>query len=89
MATLQQRVTALAQAIGTELKKTNASVGTLTALQTTSKDNLVNAINEVKLKVDDLAAAQTEPIVIDDLTPAGNKVFSSIKTESLINEKIT
>lgn len=89
MATLQQRVTELAQAIGTELKKTNTNVGTLTALQTTARDNLVNAINEVKLKVDDLAAAQKEPIVIDDLTAAGNKVFSSIKTESLINEKIT
>ena len=35
MATLQQRVTALAQAIGTELKKTNTNVDTLTALQTT------------------------------------------------------
>lgn len=82
MATLQQRVTALAQAIGTELKKTNTNVGTLTALQTTAKNNLVNAINEVKLAV-------TEPIVIDDLTASGNKVFSSIKTENLINEKIT
>ena len=89
MATLQQRVTELAQAIGTELKKTNTNVGTLTALQTTAKGSLVNAINEVKLKVDDLAVAQTGSIVIDDLTAAGNKVFSSIKTENLINEKIT
>lgn len=89
MATLQQRVTELAQAIGTELKKTNTNVGTLTALQTTAKDSLVNSINEVKLKVDDLAVAQTGAIVIDDLTAAGNKVFSSIKTENLINEKIT
>ena len=89
MATLQQRVTELAKAIGTELKKTNTSEGTLTALQTTAKDNLVNSINEVKLKVDDLAAAQAGSIVIDDMTAASNKVFSSIKTESLINEKIT
>ena len=89
METLQQRVTSLAQAIGTELKKTNTNIGTLTGLQTQAKDNLVNAINEVKLAVDDLTVSQTEPIQIDDLNASGNKVFSSIKTESLINEKIT
>ena len=89
MATLQQRVTELAQSIGAELKKTNTSIGVLTNLQTVNKSNIVNALNEVKLKVDDLSLLQTKSIVIDDLTPAGNKVFSSIKTESLINEKIT
>ena len=58
-------------------------------MQTQAKDNLVNAINEVKLAVDDLTVSQTELIKIDDLNASGNKVFSSIKTESLINEKIT
>ena len=74
MATLQERITEVVTAIGTELKKTNTNIGTLTGLQTQAKDNLVNAINEVKLAVDDLTVSQTELIKIDDLNASGNKV---------------
>jgi hypothetical protein len=48
MATLQVRLENLATRIGTEFKTVKALIGTLANLTTTAKDNLVNAINEVR-----------------------------------------
>ena len=48
MATQQERITALAQAIAADIKRLTTNQGTLTALTTTDKTSLVNAINELK-----------------------------------------
>ena len=48
MATLEQRITALAQSIGTDIKALRAADGNLASLTTTAQNNLVAAINEVK-----------------------------------------
>lgn len=47
MATLEVRLTALAQAIAGDVKALNANQGSLATLNTTVKSNLVAAINEV------------------------------------------
>lgn len=47
MSTLQQRITALAQATGIEIKALNTLIGLLSGLNTTATGNLVAAINEV------------------------------------------
>ena len=43
--TLEQRLIALAQAIGADVKALNLAQGSLSALSTTAKNNLVAAIN--------------------------------------------
>lgn len=48
MATLEQRLTLLAQAIAADVKALFANIGTLASLATTAKGSLVEAINEVK-----------------------------------------
>ena len=50
--TLEQRIIALAQAIGTDVKTLYAAIGLLSNLDTTDKTNLVAAINEVKAVAD-------------------------------------
>ena len=54
MATLEQRLIDLAQAIGTDVKALNTTVGVLANLTTTQKTNLVAAINEVKAQITSL-----------------------------------
>ena len=54
--TQSQQMVKLATRLGTELKKVNANIGTLTNLKTTDKTALVAAINET---VDSITAAQT------------------------------
>ena len=51
MATQQERITLLAQAIATDIKRLTTNEGTLTALTTTDKTSLVNAINELKTSI--------------------------------------
>ena len=45
--TQEQRIIALAEAIGTDIKEINIRQGDLTTLSTTDKNTLVSAINEV------------------------------------------
>ena len=52
MATLEQRIIALAQAIGTDVKDIRTKNGDLTALNTSTKLSLVAAINELKDSID-------------------------------------
>lgn len=47
MATRSERIVALAQAIGADIKAINTLIGDLTYLSTTEKTNLVGAINEI------------------------------------------
>lgn len=44
---LETRLTALAQILGTDVKALNTAIGVLTSLNTTAKTNLVAAVNEV------------------------------------------
>ena len=79
--TLEARVVALAQAIGTDVKSLAAAQGSLSALNTTAKTSLVAAINELLTLMGGAGA------VIDDLAGDGNtgvtwsadKIFDSIE----------
>lgn len=73
------QVSNLATRIGTEIKAVYAKIGTLSSLTTTDKSNLVAAINEVKTS----AGAQ-----INDTTPSTGAVYSSSKTDTLLNAKL-
>ena len=55
--TLEQRLIALATAIGADIKQDRISIGSLPALGTTAKDNLVAAINELKTAIDAIVAS--------------------------------
>lgn len=57
MATLEQRIISLAQAVGADIKDIRAKNGDLTALTTSTKANLVAAINELKNSIDTIGGA--------------------------------
>ena len=84
MATLEQRIIALAQAIGTDVKDIRTKNGDLTALDTSTKLNLVAAINELKTSID--AISGTAAGIDDtagngdtDVTWSADKIFDSIE----------
>ena len=66
--TLEQRLIALAQAMGADVKALLAAQGSLSALTTTAKTSLVAAINELKAAVD---AAAGGGVTIDDVAGDG------------------
>ena len=68
--TLEARVVALAQAIGTDVKTLTTAVGALGSLTTTAKSNLVAAINEI-------AQASASATGIDDGVTSGASTWSS------------
>ena len=78
---LESRIIALAQAVGTDVKALTAAQGSLSALNTTAKTSLVAAINELLTLVSGSGA------VIDDnagdgstaVTWSANKIFDSIE----------
>ena len=78
---LESRIIALAQAVGTDVKALTAAQGSLSALNTTAKTSLVVAINELLTLVSGSGA------VIDDnagdgstaVTWSANKIFDSIE----------
>ena len=76
--TLEARVVALAQAIGTDVKTLTTAVGSLSGLTTTAKSSLVAAINEI-------AQAAASATGIDDGVTSGASTWSSSK----INTEIT
>ena len=80
--TLEARVVALAQAIGTDVKTLTTAVGSLSGLNTTAKSNLVAAINEIALA----AASATG---IDDGVTSGASTWSSNKISSEISGAIS
>ena len=79
--TIESRLIALAQAIGTDVKTLAASQGALTALNTTAKSSLVAAINEL------LALTASAGASIDDaagdgstaVTWSADKIFDAIE----------
>ena len=76
--TLEARVVALAQAIGTDVKTLTTAVGSLSGLTTTAKNNLVAAINE-------LAQAVANSSEIDDGTTSASSTWSSSKINAEIS----
>ena len=65
---LESRIIALAQAMGTDVKALTAAQGSLSALGTTTKTSLVAAINELKTALDN---AVTGGVTIDDAAGDG------------------
>lgn len=78
MATQQERITALAQAIASDIKALTASQGSLTALTTTNKTSLVAALNELKTAI---ANASN----INDSATNTSSTWSSDKINTAIN----
>ena len=79
--TQETRLITLAQAIGADVKLLRNRIGDLTSLDTTAKDNVVNAINELYAAIGSAGAS------IDDgagngatlVTWSADKIFDSIE----------
>ena len=84
MATLESRLNLLAQAIGADIKTLTIKQGDLTALSTTSKANIVSALNEV------FAMAQSAGGggAINDTTPGTGTTYSSTKIASELSAAV-
>ena len=82
MATQQQRITALAQAIASDIKNLTANQGSLTTLTTTNKTSLVAALNELKTAI---ANASN----INDTATNTSATWSSQKINTTINNAVT
>ncbi len=80
--TLEARVVALAQAIGTDVKTLTTAVGSLGSLTTTAKSSLVAAINEI-------AQAAASATGIDDGVTSGAATWSSSKISSEISGAVS
>ena len=86
--TLEQRLIALAQAIGADIKALNLAQGSLSTLATTAKASLVAAINELKTALDN---AGTGGVAIDDaagdgataITWSADKIHDTIEAARL------
>ncbi len=70
--TLAQRLAALVTSIGAKIKDLRSKVGNLANLNTTTKTDLVSAINEVK----------NSTALIDDAQTVANKTWSSSKIDT-------
>lgn len=77
MATQQQRITELAQAIAADIKQLTTNQGTLTELTTTDKTSLVKAINELKSSITN-ATSINDTIMSTSATWSSNKINTSI-----------
>ena len=82
MATQQERITALAQAIASDIKTLIANQGSLTALTTTNKTSLVAALNELKTAI---ANASN----INDSATNTSSTWSSDKINTTINNAVS
>ena len=82
MATQQERITSLAQAIAADIKRLTTNQGTLTALTTTDKTSLVKAINELKLSI-------TNATDINDTSTSKSTTWSSDKINTSINSAVS
>lgn len=82
MATQQERITSLAQAIAADIKRLTTNQGTLTALTTTDKTSLVKAINELKASIDSATN-------INDTSTSTSATWSSDKINTSINNAVS
>lgn len=91
MATLAQRLQDLATAIGTDVKTlrtflTGSASGDLTGLNTTAKNSIIAALNEVRAQA--IAAAASGGAQINDAAAATTTAYSSQHTEDRITAAI-
>ena len=84
--TQTERIKLLAQAIGADIALLKTTIGVKTDLSTTDKTNLVAAINELAIKIEAVETLQQSASEIDDSAPKANRVYSSSKVKSLIDE---
>ena len=84
--TQTERIKLLAQAIGADIALLKTTIGNTAGLPTTDKTNLVAAINELALKINAVETLQQSASEIDDSAPKANRVYSSNKVQSLIDE---
>lgn len=84
--TQTERIKLLAQAIGADIALLKTTIGVKTDLSTTDKTNLVAAINELAIKIKAVETLQQSASEIDDSAPKANRVYSSNKVKSLIDE---
>ena len=82
MATQQQRITELVQAIAQDIKELKSTQGLLDSLSTTSKASLVDAINELHLAI-------SNSTDVDDSAENGISTWSSSKIRESINTAIS
>lgn len=82
MATQQQRITELAQAIAADIKRLTTNQGTLTELTTTDKTSLVKAINELKSSIANATS-------INDTSTSKSATWSSDKINTSINNAVS
>jgi hypothetical protein len=83
--TLEARVVALAQAIGTDVKALTAAQGSLSALNTTTKTSLVAAINELMTLIGGAGAQINDSAGNGDtsVTWSADKIFDSIEAAKI------
>lgn len=81
MVGLTQNLLQFADAVGDECQSLREKIGTLGDLTTTDKDNLVDAVNELRAAL--LAATS-----IDDTVTVANKTWSSSKVSAAIDAAI-
>ena len=84
--TQTERIKLLAQAIGADIALLKTTIGNKADLSTTDKTNLVAAINELAIKIKAVETLQQSASEIDDSAPKANRVYSSNKVQSLIDE---
>lgn len=84
--TQTERIKLLAQAIGADIALLKTTIGDKADLSTTDKTNLVAAINELAIKITAVETLQQTASEIDDSAPKANRVYSSNKVQSLIDD---
>ena len=84
--TLEARVVALAQAIGTDVKTLTTAVGSLGSLTTTAKSSLVAAINEIAQAA---ASATPRPMMAVMGVTGASSTWSSNKISSEISGAVS
>lgn len=79
---LESKIIALAQAVGTDIKTLTVNQGSLSSLTTTAKTSLVAALNELKSGLDSLSQ-------INDSTTTLTSTWSSTKISNSISAAVT
>lgn len=88
MATQAERISALATAIGYDIKSINSTIGLTSNLTTTAKHNIVAALNEVNQIAKDAAITAVNATGINDSVTSSEKTWSSEKINNeIINTK--
>lgn len=92
MATMEQRLIAIATAMGNDIKTARLARGELSALSTTAKTNLVESINEIygMLASAGVSINDTAGDGDSDVTWSANKIFDTIESakQALKNELV-